>query len=478
MRIKVARVLALIVILLAVLLTSRTWLWPAGPLGHVPVPGGSYVYGEITATPAYHFNAKAISRLFAPGPLTFLSPLAYFLASALLGAVVALGLAKLFSRDRLSLSTKLIVASVLPFSVFSLATAAYSHEPALSAVVIILWTLSIAMVAYAASIVRSNTWAFSLNAMFLVVSVASLVMATLFTDFWPNDDGWRGLFNHKNSLGFFATTAALLAIFTARRDNLYFNLSCAAIAVILVVAAKSTTALSTLILTLSYYGIYLAAGKKLKPATSALIFLVMLFVLPLILIAAANYVSPVFGKDETLSGRWDIWKSYFEYISLNPWFGSGAGTLSTGQYALLIRSELASTVGTVSPHSLYITLYGETGAFGLFLYLAPLLVIAALLPAALPGRRAAAAGALAVAILIEGAPEMLGTLNLSSNYLLLVLLVVSALRPWDSAANNRAAKGRSKRRRSSRRSATAHPSSDEVVEDRSAQGLSPTAKAP
>lgn len=137
---------------------------------------------------------------------------------------------------------------------------------------------------------------------------------------------WRGLFIHKNILGRAMAWGVVLFVLLAMRRGTgrLIALPMIALCMVLVVAAKSSTALSILMSMLVLIVIY--RGLRLH---SSLLVIGAVFVCMVsggVAIYTANNAATLLGamnKDITLTGRTDMWPFIWEKVQEKFWFGYG-----------------------------------------------------------------------------------------------------------------------------------------------------------
>lgn len=169
-----------------------------------------------------------------------------------------------------------------------------------------------------------------LATVWLVLMVASLVSVVVAPGFARAGDihpgAWMAGWSEKNALGGHASRASFLFAFLAWRDARYRKWWCGglAIALLMVILSKSATALLGAALGLA---VLAAAWWMLKGRrwTLALVWggATLVGVVLLAYLTAPAFVLGLLGKDETLTGRTDIWVELLNAIDKKPALGYG-----------------------------------------------------------------------------------------------------------------------------------------------------------
>jgi O-antigen ligase len=147
----------------------------------------------------------------------------------------------------------------------------------------------------------------------------------------PWAGAWLGVYNHKNGLGTAAGLAILVfayALLDAGPRLRLVLLSGLAIATLLLMGARSTTALVTTLLGVTL-GLFLLLRQRF-PAFRPLVLLVGVIMLPTLIFIAAEISAPrlvleALGKDATLTSRVPIWQLAWPFVLDRFWLGYGFG---------------------------------------------------------------------------------------------------------------------------------------------------------
>lgn len=198
---------------------------------------------------------------------------------------------------------------------------------------------------------------------------------------------WRGLTNHKNSLG---TLACLGLIFwlhagLARETRLLTALCGALLATACLLLSRSSTALVTGAFTCIFLLMLLRSPKGLRrwmPWLTALFAAVLLAyslaVLRLVpgLEVLLTPITAITGKDLTFTGRTEIWAIVIEQIRSHPWLGSGYGAYWIGPVHGSPAYEMVRLLYFYpgSAHNGYLDIANDLGGVGLVVLLGYLVV--------------------------------------------------------------------------------------------------------
>ncbi len=148
--------------------------------------------------------------------------------------------------------------------------------------------------------------------------------------FMPDDTGLRGIYTHKNVLGWAACLGFILALgLMADAGGRLFRrgvvLLLASIACL--VLSQSSTSLLAAVTGLVLFWVYTLLHRK-RGLARALLVLVVLQLAALLLLFLSEFLVPVLeslGKDATLTGRVPLWHLVDGYIAERPWRGYGYG---------------------------------------------------------------------------------------------------------------------------------------------------------
>ncbi len=152
---------------------------------------------------------------------------------------------------------------------------------------------------------------------------------------------WRGLANHKNSLGALASMGLIFWFhaWLTREVRWLVALAGGGIALACLLLSRSSTSLLAAVVVMLLQLLLLRSPAGLRPYSSyfvgsvavflATYTLAMLQVIPG-LGTLLRPISALTGKDLTFTGRTEIWAVLSDHIRLHPYFGTGYGAYWTG----------------------------------------------------------------------------------------------------------------------------------------------------
>ena len=187
----------------------------------------------------------------------------------------------------------------------------------------------------------------------MALSLALMVMAPGLARM-PQEADLRGVFLHKNVLGWYATLSALVSSLVAfdrtstlRRWGLVLliaSIACLAL-------SGSATALVSAISAASLVGFYVALAR-LRGLRRVLLVLVFLQLVVLLMISMRELLVPILealGRDATLTGRVPLWALVDDRIANRPLLGYGYQAFWTPANSEAWRVWAA--IGWMAPHS-------------------------------------------------------------------------------------------------------------------------------
>lgn len=191
-------------------------------------------------------------------------------------------------------------------------------------------------------------------------------------------NAWRGLTNHKNSLGALSCIGVILwaHAWLAKEVRTLPALIGGAIAAACLLLSRSSTSLVTAVFTVMFLLLLMRAPRNLRPYMP---FLIGLFAAALLTYAIAilrlvpgldallTPIVAITGKDMNFTGRAEIWAIVTEHIQLHPLLGTGYGAYWIGP---VVGSPSYEFVGRMhfypgSAHNGYLEIVNDLGAVGL-----------------------------------------------------------------------------------------------------------------
>ena len=189
-------------------------------------------------------------------------------------------------------------------------------------------------------------------------------------------DAWHGAFVHKNEMGGFMAIAILVILQLERRSS--WRIGGVTAAMGLVVLAQSATALLMVGAGAATAVILRRVASLPQRQATAYFFSVVTVVMLVLGSLAVQYATVVtgLGRDNTLTGRTDIWPAAWDMIQERPWFGWGPGVWiqQNADPARYIGAEAGFNVG--HSHNTVLEVMLLWGVLGLVLYLGVVLALA------------------------------------------------------------------------------------------------------
>ncbi|MDJ0734029.1 MAG: O-antigen ligase family protein [Nostocaceae cyanobacterium] len=212
-----------------------------------------------------------------------------------------------------------------------------------------------------------------LSWMFIIVIILSIIFAVV-----PPRYGlmggvhagvFRGIYTHKNNFGKMITLGAIIFLIRAidaKKYNLIFWFLFL-ISIILLAAARSTTALGVFVIMLLLFFIYRTFRWRYEvmvPTT----FAIATFGGGLLMwiVDQAESLASSIGKDTTLTGRTDFWPFLWEMIEKRPMLGYGFSAFWESNDAFYIWR--AANWKVTDPHNGFLDLALGLGALGVAVF--------------------------------------------------------------------------------------------------------------
>ncbi|WP_028080676.1 O-antigen ligase family protein [Solimonas soli] len=275
---------------------------------------------------------------------------------------------------------------LLPFLVLAAASVAWSIAPdfTLRRLIRVLTCIAVAL---AFTLVGWQRRRFEdlLRPLLTLLMAGSIVFSLLRPDLAVHHDmeagvdgAWRGLTNHKNTLGMLAAIGLLLwtqALLggRARRGAV---LAGGALCLVCLVMSRSSTSLMTTLLSLPLLALMMRAPAAWRPylpwivaACAVLLVLYAVAVLRLVpgLDSLLKPVAALTGKDLSFTGRSRIWELVGDNVRLHPLLGSGYGAYWIGPTPMSPSYIFVPTMYFYpgSGHNGYLDVVNDLGALGL-----------------------------------------------------------------------------------------------------------------
>jgi exopolysaccharide production protein ExoQ len=202
-----------------------------------------------------------------------------------------------------------------------------------------------------------------------LVVVATLLVCLLLPEKAVHQDihvgAWRGLFYHKNQLGEAMLQGILIFVALAINEKLrgrrFIELGLAATAILVLIMARSATAM----VALGMFLLILLALRvpRLTGYVLAALFLAMLLTTVGMLSSSFCLLSTV-GRDCSITGRTEIWALAWSAAMERPWTGYGFGAFWVADVGNAIRTQLGWQETIASAHNAWLEALLSTGVLG------------------------------------------------------------------------------------------------------------------
>lgn len=219
-------------------------------------------------------------------------------------------------------------------------------------------------------------WMYGIAVIFSFVFIAAIPKLGIMSGI--HEGRWRGIYNHKNTLGKVIVpgiTVFLLLAFNSKKYSWLFWMAFS-LAFILLVRSSSTTSLLNgvcLIAASISFRIFRWRDNFMVPSTIAMASLGTIFYV--IVSVSTEAILKALGKDTTLTGRGDMWPYIFEMIAQKPFLGYGYGAFWYGPDTPSFYIWRATGWTPPNSHNGFLDLWLQIGLLGLLIYLFGFLVI-------------------------------------------------------------------------------------------------------
>ena len=189
---------------------------------------------------------------------------------------------------------------------------------------------------------------------------------------------WRGIYNHKNTLGKVIAPGLvvfLLSAFNSKKYSWLFWMAFS-LAFILLVRSSSTTSLINgicLIAVSISFRVFRWRDNLMVPSTITIASLGTIFYI--IVSVTTEAILTALGKDTTLTGRGDMWPYIFEMIGKKPILGYGFGAFWYGPDTPSFFIWRVTGWKPPNSHNGFLDLWLQIGLVGLVIFVFGFLVI-------------------------------------------------------------------------------------------------------
>jgi exopolysaccharide production protein ExoQ len=182
---------------------------------------------------------------------------------------------------------------------------------------------------------------------------------------------WRGIYSHKNGLAkkmVMSTIVFLLLTMNTTRHR-WLMLGGVSLSIVLLILARSTTALATMLLVLSALPLYRALRWRYSVMLPGILaFLTVAAIGGLWVMNNLETVLTAVGEDMTLTGRIGIWPAVLVKIQERPWLGYGYEAFWRGLNGESAYIYLAGLTPSHA-HNGLLQLWLHVGLLGVFVFL-------------------------------------------------------------------------------------------------------------
>lgn len=315
----------------------------------------------------------------------------------------------------------------LPYGLICALAGIFGYSFSTSARHSVFWIITI----FSAAIIAARTNPIKLTNQVLFVFVllmagsciAAFALPDAATRLYGGKVVWSGLFSNKNQLGWIASLAFIVA-FTlmpiARRSLAYFVLVSSGLCLIF---SYSMGAIFSSGLAIAYLALLKFLRGKLSAGLGALTILVTATIVLLALILFAPAVAEMTGRDLTFTGRTTIWQVYFDSMLKSPILGEGPGAFTElSPHTLPLAYKLRSAGMILTPHNMFLGVFGDSGLIGLMAFVGLLLFFSIYIPFKSSSPFGAALGGVSTATMLLGMGETHDTFGAGPTWFLLAML--------------------------------------------------------
>jgi len=167
-----------------------------------------------------------------------------------------------------------------------------------------------------------------------LIAVLSLGFVLLLPEYALHEDGnWRGIYINKNFLGSMMSLAAItwLVYFLCTSKVHLVAVGFCGFSVALLLLSNSITSIFILLMLLSVLVLYgLFQWPRMRNPGPVILIVLTVLGLTIMLVTNLDILLFALGRNETLSGRTELWKAIGEVIQQRPWTGYGFGAFWLG----------------------------------------------------------------------------------------------------------------------------------------------------
>ena len=277
---------------------------------------------------------------------------------------------------------------LLVFVALAVASIGWSIDPSLSARRLVrLITIVLACIAFVLIAWHARRFQNVVRPALSLVLLGSIFFGLVFPEFAIHRQtaselagAWRGLANHKNGLGALACLSLIFwcHAWLGREVGLLPALAGGAIAATCLLLSRSSTSLAASIFVLVFLVVSLRAPRALARYVPLMVVLmvgtILLYALAILglIPGSGTLMAPITAltsKDNSFTGRTEIWAILSDHIALRPLFGTGyAAYWTAGPVAGTESYEFVRRMGSFYPasaHNGYLEIVNDLGWAGL-----------------------------------------------------------------------------------------------------------------
>lgn len=240
---------------------------------------------------------------------------------------------------------------------------------------------------------------------------------------------WRGVFPGKNQFGEICAYALLFGLAVAGISRKWR----VALMGVGWFALWKTNSQSALVLAGAQVVYWLSVQRlrrlRLPPWGKAGALAALLIALALVALVGKNLLLALLGRDATLTGRSDIWAMWLARAMQHWLIGAGPSTFtmpgSTTTADLALAFQAYGSI--LTPHNMYIAVFGEVGIIGLVMMVIPLAFMLVAVPFLHNNEAGLTCGAVAMTMALGGMGETHEVFGIGLNMALLVMIYASAI---------------------------------------------------
>lgn len=216
-------------------------------------------------------------------------------------------------------------------------------------------------------------WVFGISAILSLIFIWQLPELGLMSTDTPYSGAWQGIYANRNILGRMMVLGCLVCCLSIRKSKAFLIAKSIflSLLILLILGSGSKSSLLSLIFLAGLIVFYMGFQWSFRFHKSIRFMLASTTVaLILVLFFNANKILNLFGRDISLTGRVDLWRSLAHLIYENIYLGYGYGAFWQSKNTDYINFETSSGWLPVHGHNGLIDLLIELGLVGLILFMA------------------------------------------------------------------------------------------------------------